>query len=50
LSFKSENDRVGNSNWGLFVSRRIVTDHGGRMEIESEEGRGTIARIRLPVA
>ena len=48
-SFKSKNGRVGTSNWGLFVSRGIVTDHGGRIEIESEEGKGTVARIRLPV-
>ncbi len=48
-SLKSENGRVGTSNWGLFVSRGIVTDHGGRIEIESEEGKGTIVRIRLAV-
>jgi signal transduction histidine kinase len=48
-SFKSENGRVSASNWGLFVSRGIVTGHGGRIEIESEEGKGTVARIRLPV-
>ncbi len=49
-SFRRESGRVATSNWGLFVSRGIVTDHGGRMEIESEEGKGTVARIRLPVA
>jgi signal transduction histidine kinase len=48
-SFKSENGRVSASNWGLFVSRGIVTGHGGRIEIESEEGKGTVARIWLPV-
>ena len=48
--FKNESGRVGTSNWGLFVSRGIVTDHGGRIEIESEEGKGTVARIRLPLA
>jgi signal transduction histidine kinase len=47
--FKSENGRIGTSNWGLFVSRGIVTDHGGRIEIESQEGQGTVARIRLPL-
>ena len=49
-ALKSENGRVGTSNWGLFVSRGIVTDHGGRIEIESAEGKGTVARIRLPWA
>ncbi|HJS75403.1 MAG TPA: HAMP domain-containing sensor histidine kinase [Vicinamibacteria bacterium] len=47
--FRSENGRVSASNWGLFVSRGIVTGHGGRIEVESEEGKGTVARIRLPV-
>jgi len=47
--FSSENGRVSAKNWGLFVSRGIVTGHGGRIEIESEEGKGTVARIRLPV-
>ncbi len=47
--FKNENGRMSASNWGLFVSRGIVTDHGGRIEIESEEGKGTVARIRLPL-
>jgi signal transduction histidine kinase len=48
-SFKSENGRVSASNWGLFVSRGIVTGHGGRIEIQSEEGKGTVARIWLPL-
>jgi two-component system NtrC family sensor kinase len=48
-SFKSENGRMSASNWGLFISRGIVTGHGGEIEIESEEGKGTLARIRLPV-
>jgi signal transduction histidine kinase len=47
--FSSENGRVSSKNWGLFVSRGIVTGHGGRIEIESAEGKGTVARIRLPV-
>ncbi len=47
-SFQVEGARVATTNWGLFVSRSIVTEHGGHFEIESEEGRGTTARIRLP--
>lgn len=33
---------------GLMVVQRVVNDHGGRFEIESEKGRGTTMRIKLP--
>lgn len=34
---------------GMFVSHRIITAHGGTIEVESEVGRGTAFRIVLPV-
>jgi signal transduction histidine kinase len=34
---------------GLALTRKIVEDHGGTVELESEPGRGTTARIRLPL-
>jgi signal transduction histidine kinase len=33
---------------GLSVSRRIVSDHGGEIGVESEEGKGTTFFIRIP--
>ncbi|MFA5140910.1 MAG: ATP-binding protein [Elusimicrobiota bacterium] len=33
---------------GLSVSHGIVTNHGGRIEVESQEGKGTRVRIELP--
>lgn len=33
---------------GLSICHGIVADHGGRMEVESSEGRGTTFRITLP--
>lgn len=34
---------------GLSISYGIVKDHGGSIEVESEEGKGAMFRIRLPV-
>ncbi len=34
---------------GLFISLQIVRDHKGRVEVESEEGRGTTFRVFFPV-
>jgi len=35
---------------GLFISAEIVREHKGRIEIESEEGRGSTFRVLLPAA
>jgi two-component system, NtrC family, sensor kinase len=34
---------------GLSVSFGIIRDHGGRIEVESEVGKGSTFRVRLPV-
>jgi signal transduction histidine kinase len=33
---------------GLVISRKIAEAHGGRLEIESQAGQGTVATLRLP--
>src|SRR5207249_7632640 len=37
------------SGLGLMIVQRIVRDHAGRIEVESQFGRGTTFRIWLPL-
>jgi len=41
--------RKGGSGLGLAVTRRIVEEHGGRIDLFSEVGKGTDFTVRLPV-
>jgi PAS domain S-box-containing protein len=41
---------IAGSGLGLAGSRKIIEQHGGTLEIESEEGRGTRVTVRLPFA
>jgi two-component system NtrC family sensor kinase len=34
---------------GLPLSLKIVTDHGGRIQVDSPPGRGTILAVHLPL-
>ena len=34
---------------GPRISKAIVDTHGGRIEVESEDGRGSTFRVRLPL-
>lgn len=38
----------GGTGLGLLMTKKIITEHGGRVELESEPGQGTTFRIILP--
>lgn len=40
--------RRGGSGLGLAIVRRVIADHGGRVEVANRPGGGAVASIRLP--
>jgi two-component system, OmpR family, phosphate regulon sensor histidine kinase PhoR len=46
----AEEQSVQGLGLGLGIARSIVESHGGRIDVDSELGRGSVFRIRLPVS
>ena len=40
----------GGTGLGLSIARDVALDHGGRIELDPAYPRGTVARVRLPLA
>ncbi len=45
----AEKQSVQGLGLGLGIAKSIVESHGGRIDVESEVGRGSVFRIRLPM-
>jgi signal transduction histidine kinase len=41
--------RVAAGNWSLFSCRQIIREHGGEIDVQSEESKGTTVVVTLPV-
>ncbi|WP_117211774.1 sensor histidine kinase [Allorhizocola rhizosphaerae] len=42
--------KTGGSGLGLAIARQIVTDHGGRIGVQSELGAGTVMTVTVPLS
>jgi signal transduction histidine kinase len=46
----AQNRAIEGTGLGLTIVHAIVRVHGGTVEVTSDEGQGTIFRVRLPIA
>ena len=41
--------KANGTGLGMAIARSVVDRHGGRLDVDSEPGRGTLVRVELPV-
>ena len=46
--FKRVHTHVEGSGIGLYIIKRIIETNGGRIDLESEAGQGTVFKIYFP--
>ncbi|MDV7393111.1 ATP-binding protein, partial [Arthrospira platensis SPKY1] len=46
----SEQAKAGGTGIGLALTKELVTAMGGEIDVESEEGKGAVFTVRLPVS
>ena len=47
LKFNRKHDHVEGTGIGLYLIERIITNAGGKIEVESELGKGSVFRVYL---
>ncbi|MBQ4289207.1 MAG: two-component sensor histidine kinase, partial [Clostridia bacterium] len=47
---KSRTRETGGSGLGLYIVQRVAVLHNGSVSVESEEGKGAVFSLRIPIS